>query len=215
MGEKRAGISKILLFLQFLVVGGSLGVSIYFILQLPTAENVLGIVCIVFTGYSLIVNAVGQLGIYCSSPKCLMSHAVLGILSLLGFAALTIVASCWLEEIQILPQVGHKVYPDQLVNETCLIIEAENANEANIPTLSNNVTIDDIADLKNFLEHHLDLCEMQRVFRSLITGRSDDTDGYTISTVLATAILSGIMFGFYLITMVLAVSIKRTIEIYS
>ncbi|CBY32207.1 unnamed protein product [Oikopleura dioica] len=136
MGKTSQKMFNILSAIEFLVLGASLGLSIYILTLAPTLDNVFSIVIVAFTGFGVLATLIGLLGA-CAQSRCLLKlNGMMGSICFILFAIIAVLSGLWYGGIDIVPEfdVGNKNF-----TELCA-----NFNETEFEKTQNDILINEI-----------------------------------------------------------------------
>ncbi|CBY21002.1 unnamed protein product [Oikopleura dioica] len=147
MGKTSQKMFNILSAIEFLVLGASLGLSIYILTLAPTLDNVFSIVVVAFTGFGVLATLIGLLGA-CAQSRCLLKlNGMMGIICFILFAIIAVLSGLWYGGIDIVPEfdVGNKNFTELCANFNETEFE-KTQNDILINEINKNLEDNEVAD---------------------------------------------------------------------
>lgn len=183
MGKVGKGIFNFLVVIQFLVIGVAVGLSAYILSLAPTADNVLSIVFVAFSGFAMFSTLMGIFGC-CTQSSCLYKcHGLTGIVCVLIFAITAILSGLWYGGVDVLPQFE---FSGQNITELCLDFnQTDFVNEQNLLldeiTNAENAEVTDspVAPLQNNVTNAVEATSVAPITTVTSLNATDDKDTQT------------------------------------
>jgi len=158
MGKTATKVFNCLSLIQFVVIGAAFGLSCFLLAQLPTRDNILAIIYVSFTGFSILSTLTGWIG-NCGKSKCLLKcSGIMGIVCILIFAIIAILSGLWYGGINVLPdsapgnftliceEFKERNVTREALNELTTLPQIQNQTDIQVSTTSQTTTVAPVAN---------------------------------------------------------------------